>query len=184
MNSLWRTYFLLVIGSIVFTCATVIVDWLSIQEDAKKELSYVNTIIAHPMVALLDKNEALLEMLGKRLVEINYSQNKEHAQRLLTEQTEQNNDLVGIGLALPSGQLILTSSNISPDKLPNFLEKEETSASFTQTLNADVMVVGRTYYLDAIQQWVIPIRKRILDNNNNVIAVMTSGLRLASNTSP
>lgn len=80
MNSLWRTYLLFVIGSIAFTCVTIFTDWQSIQEESNKELSYVNTIIAHPMVALLDKNEALLEMLGRRLVEIDYSQIKSSLQ--------------------------------------------------------------------------------------------------------
>lgn len=136
------------------------------------------------MVALLDKNEALLEMLGRRLVEIDYSQNKEFATNLLSEQVKINDDLFALGLVLPTGQLVLTSSNITPSDVPNFLTTKETSDSFTKTLNSDVMVVGRTYYLEALQDWVIPIRKRILDNNNKTIAVMAAALKLESVTSP
>jgi diguanylate cyclase (GGDEF)-like protein len=184
MNSLWRIYFLLVLASVLFTCAMVVIDWIDIKEASKKELVYANSIISHPMASLLDKNEALLDVLGSRLVEINFTKNHAQALTLISEQLDKNQDLVGFGLALPSGRLILTTSNLNPDKLPNLLHKKETSTSFKKAMKSNDMVVGRTYYLTALQQWIIPIRKRIVDHNNNVIAIMTSGLKLNSVNSP
>jgi len=43
------------------------------------------------------------------------------------------------------------------------------------------MVIGRTTYFKALQEWVIPIRKAIRDENNKVLGVMAAGILNAKN---
>mgnify|MGYP001069028988 CR=1 FL=1 len=105
----------------------------------------------------------MLESLGNRLLEIGVS-NQTKASGLLDKHLTANPELAALGLALPSGQLVLTSSNLATAK-GHLLDKEETTRDFQQSLNTNRMVVGRAYYMPALKQWVIPLRKRIVDEN-------------------
>ncbi|MBV1951457.1 MAG: diguanylate cyclase, partial [Cycloclasticus sp.] len=177
INPLWKTYFFIAVMSILFTAAATFVDYQRIEESARDELKYSNSLVTHSTHNLLAKQELLLDVLGKRLLRIGVM-NKTEASTLLDAMLENNVELGGLGLALPSGQLILTSSNFPAGKLPNLLERGEARESFKASLQSDKMVMGRTYYVTALQQWLIPLRKRIIDTDGRVVAVMTSGVKL------
>lgn len=174
MNALWKTYFVIALMSIVFTLAATFVDWQRIEDRARSELNYSNGLVSHSIHNLFDKHELLLELLGNRLLEIGVTDQIKSSNLLDTFLTA-NPELGGLGLALPSGQLIVTSSNLAKAK-DNLLDKEETLKSFKQSLSTNKMVVGRTYYVPALKQWLIPLRKRIVDKNGRTVAVMTSGI--------
>jgi len=159
------------------------ISWLDIKDNARIELQYANTLVTRSMQQVLNKDEALLEVLGTSLIELEAMQQTEKAQALINELLRKNPDLAGIGLADPSGQLIMTSFNIDRKNLPNLLTTPETSASFKRAMAVDAMVIGRTYYMKALQTWVIPLRYRIIDEQGEVIAVMTTGLKLDSTDS-
>ncbi|MDN3686108.1 hypothetical protein QW180_31145 [Vibrio sinaloensis] len=55
---------------------------------------------------------------------------------------------VGLGLANPQGDLLEVSSNLPLDSLPNLKQQEESRDSFIQTLDANRLVIGRTYLLN------------------------------------
>ena len=156
------------------------ISWLDIKDNARVELKYANKIVTRSMQQVLNKDEALLEILGERLIELSAAHQLDTAQELINDLLRNNTDLAGIGLADPSGQLTLTSFNIDRENLPNLLTTDETTASFKRAMDHDHMVVGRTYYMKALQAWVIPLRYRITDSQGVVTAVMTTGIKLDS----
>ncbi len=178
INPLWKTYFFIASMSVLFTAAATFVDYQRIEESARNELKYSNALVTHSIHNLLDKQELLLDALGKKLVKAGIM-NKAKSSTLLDAMLKSNPELAGLGLALPSGQLIVTSSNFSSGKLPNLLDKEDTRKSFKAARHSDEMVMGRTYYMTSLKQWLIPLRKRILDADGRVVAVMTSGVKLS-----
>ena len=163
--------------------AMIYIGWLDIKSEASVELRYTNNIVTSSMQQVLHKNEALLEILGERLIELESELETVRAQNLVNNLLRGNPDLAGIGLADTDGQLVLTSFNIDRDKLPNLMNTPETTATFKQALNADHMVIGRTYYMPALRDWVIPLRYRIMDEWGKVSAVMTTGIKLESSDS-
>jgi len=177
-SSLWKTYFFLAVTSVIFILTAVFMDYKRIEDSARRELKYLNSLVSYSVHNLFDKQELLLEILGNRLLEIGVA-DKARASTLLDTMLQANPELVALGLALPSGQLVLTSSNFLPGELPNLLDKEDTRKSFNESLHSDLMVIGRTYYLAELQQWLVPLRKRILDADGRVIAVMTSGVKFS-----
>jgi diguanylate cyclase (GGDEF)-like protein len=182
-SNLWKTYGFIVVSSMVTALVMSYISWLEIKDNARIELEYANKIVTHSMQQVLNKDEALLEVLGARLIELEAMQQPEKSQVLINELLRKNPDLAGIGLADPSGQLIITSFNIDRENLPNLLTTPETRASFKRAMAIDAMVIGRTYFMKALQTWVIPLRYRITDEQGEVLAVMTTGLKLNSTDS-
>ena len=181
LNPLWRTFIFIVVASFVTAAAIIYVEWRNIKSEASKELLYANNIMTSSIQSVFHKNEALLKILGERLVELGALESPDSLSwNLVDDLLKDNPELAGIGLANPDGQLVLTSFNIDRKKLPNLLETPETADSFKQALNSKSMVVGRTYYMKALAQWRIPLRYRISNAQGKVTAVMTTGLKLDS----
>jgi len=182
-NTLWRTYVFIVVVSCLSAVTMAYLEWQHVKQTSRTELKYANRIVTSSMRVLLHKSEALLQILGERLIELDSVQQSGKALTLVDALLENNPELAGFGLADPSGQLVLTSFNIDRQKLPNLLKKKETAVSFRQALETNAMVVGRTYYMQALGEWVIPARYRITNHEDEVVAVMTTGFKLGSNHS-
>ena len=86
--------------------------------------------------------------------------------------------LIGFALFYPDGSTKSVSSTLQNVLFPNLLSDDNTKIWFKQALMRDQMTIGRPYYLQALKKWLIPIRKRIVDKQGNVIGIIASGLDL------
>ena len=180
-NPLWRTYLFILCSSLVMAIAMVYFEWKDIKNATIKELQSANKIMASSAKSVLNKNEALLQVLGERLIELDALEHSSSMSlKLIDNLLKNNQEIAGFGLAEPSGQLVVTSSNMDRQKIPNLLESPTTAKTFKQALNSSSMVIGRTYYMEALKQWIIPLRYRITDENGDVVAVMATGLKVNS----
>jgi len=181
-NGIWRTYGFILIVSMLSAMLLLYLNWNQIQRDARSEIKYANNLVSRSTELLLQKNESFLRIIGERLIELGaYNQsNLSEAQELINKELADNQELAGFGLATITGELFLTSSSIDQNKLPNLLEQPETRESFIRALNEDKLILGRTLYLEALNQWLIPIRHRLTDNKGKVLGVMASAFKLDS----
>jgi hypothetical protein len=175
---LWRTYLFIVLFSITAAGAFLYLKWLDIKHAAGTEQTYANNLVSNSMETLLRKNETMLKILGLRLVELLESGQTQAAQLVIDSVLTQNKELAGVGLVNPQGDLILTSSNLDRSALPNLLSLPESAETFKHALNSEGLVMGRTYFMTALSEWLMPVRVPIFDNMGNVVAVMTTGFRL------
>lgn len=183
LKHLWRIYLFIILISLFFATYLTYLSWQEIKRDAKSELTYANNIVTSSMRSVLLKNQAFLKLLGERLIELGSFKNNEESKKLIDDMLEKNPDLAGFGLADTSGNLFLTSFNIDRTRLPNLLTNEDTADTFKKALESSTMVMGRTYYMNALNEWVIPLRYRIKANNGNIAGVMTTGLKLDATSS-
>jgi len=180
-SALWRTYLFIVGFSIIAASTFLYLKWLDIKHAANTEQTYANNLVTNSMEALLRKNETMLKVLGERLVELVAQGETSAAQIAVDAALASNPEFSAVGLAKPSGKIILASSNIAPPLVvPNLLSVDEVRESFEKSLLSDKLVMGRTYYMQPIDEWVIPIRLRIKNKKDEVSAVVMSAIRLGS----
>src|SRR5690606_7928547 len=60
----------------------------------------------------------------------------------------------------------------------NLLTMEHTRPAFEAALESDKMVLGRSYYFNRIQQWIIPVRKALRSDQGEVVAVLSGAVKL------
>ena len=179
-RSLWRLYGFIVLSSVAVGLGVLYLQWRNVEQAAVTELRYANAQVVDTMQVVLDKYESLLELLGERLLELGGLDGTPAARSLVDHLLEKNPELVGFGLADTEGDLLLTSSNIDRDRVPNLRRAPETAATFEQALAARRMVIGRTYYMAAVKRWIIPMRYALRDGDGRAVAVMATGLALES----
>ena len=182
-RGLWRIYLFISVTSVVLAVAVLFQQWRSVEQGADHELEYAGRLVATSLEMVMRKYESLLALVGERLLELDGLQGSDRAQAVVDVLLARNPELAGFGLADLRGRLVLTSSNIDRTRLPDLSRAPETADTFRRVLEADRMVVGRTYFMPALDRWVIPMRYPLRDAGGRVVAVMTTGLKLESSHS-
>ena len=87
-----------------------------------------------------------------------------------------NDSLIGFGAIDVNGDYLFVSNNIDTATLPNLKHYPATRDSFERTLESQGAVVGRTYFFEPLDSWVIPLRKALRDETGDPIAVLATGI--------
>ena len=141
------------------------------------ELAYLNRILSSSLTLNFDQQEIMLDLLGRQLLAADSSATIEQSRKLLDDILLHNETLLAFGLANLDGEIKVGSSNLQLDKMPNLKRLESSRKSFLKAMEVDRMVLGRTYFLPALGNMIIPIRKGIRDSENRLIGMMTAGIK-------
>jgi len=176
-KNIWLIYNVFLVMGLVYLVATAYSRWEEIRQSAVVELAYLNRIFASSITLNFDQQEIMLDLLGRQILVDKSTQSNTRTRRLLDKILQQNNSLLAFGLANMDGDIVVGSSNLDLDRMPNLKELENSAKSFVKAIQIERMVLGRTYFLAALDDLVIPIRKGIRGDDNQVIGVMTAGIK-------
>jgi len=143
------------------------------------ELTYVNRLLVEGMRGTLIAQESRLRMLGEQLLRLDIASDPENGRDLIEEMRRLDDGMVGFGLARADGQLVLVSGLAAESRLPNLMQGEATRESFREAVKGRGLSVGRPYFMEALGEWVIPLRVGLPDKFGEVQWVMTAGMNLA-----
>ncbi len=176
-KNIWLIFYILLFIGSIYLASSIYSSWNNIQTKTAEELSYLNKIFSSSVTSTFDQQEIMLELLGQQLTNKNLSVDVKEKTNILDKLVNQNSSLIGMGLSNVDGQLIEASSNVNLKKMPNLKQNSNSRESFLRTLDSQRMVLGKTYFLGALNSWVIPIRKAIRDEEHNLAGVMTAGIK-------
>jgi diguanylate cyclase (GGDEF)-like protein len=176
-KNIWLIYYAFFALGLVYLVVSSASRWEALKTDAVVELAYLNRILSSSLTLNFDQQEIMLELLGRQLLTDDPSLDIQQTRELLDDILSRNNTLLAFGLANLDGDITLGSSNLNLDKMPNLKYLENSRKSFLKALEVERMVLGRTYFLPALGDMVIPIRKGIRDSDNQLIGMMTAGIK-------
>ena len=177
-KNIWMLFILLFAGSLLFFVTLSYLRWQTVNEEHQVKQENLIRLVSHASHSLFTNQEIILDILGTELTKDPDFLLEVKKQPLLDHLLTLNPAIVGFGLARPDGKLTFISSNLDLGPLPNLLQQPESRASFLLALQSNRMVLGRTYYMEAAGEWLIPIRKAIRDKQGHTLGVMTAGLRI------
>ncbi|MGD2173050.1 MAG: EAL domain-containing protein [Gammaproteobacteria bacterium] len=176
-KNIWLIYKLFLFLGLGYLVATAYTRWDEIKSGAAVELAYLNRVFSSSVTLNFDQQEIMLDLLGRQILNDDSPDRWQRAESLLDSVLKQNESLLAFGLANLDGDIIVGSSNLDLSKMPNLKRFDNSRATFLKALDVDRMVLGRTYFLAALDDLVIPIRKGIRDSENNLIGMMTGGIK-------
>lgn len=179
-KTLWRIFLFILISSLVSAMLVLFHQWKDIKRETFDQLESTNRTISNSAIAVLELQESLLRIVGLRLVELHRQNEFAKANDLINQTLQQNPFLAGFGLSDLDGNLFITSGNLEQSQLPNLLKKAETRDSFQKALESDVMVLGRTYFMESAGRWLMPARFRLIDESQQTVGVMATGFTIDS----
>lgn len=176
-KTLWSIYYIFLVLGLVYLVVTTYSRWEELKNVAAIELEYLNRIFLSSVTLNFDQQEIMLDLLGRQILAGSAHENTETTRDQLDSVLQKNKSLIAFGLANLEGDITVGSSNLDLNKMPNLKKFENSRLSFDKALQLDRMVLGRTYFLPAIDDLVIPIRKGIRDSSGRLIGMMTAGIK-------
>ena len=176
-RNIWLIYKLFLFLGLVYLVGTTWSRWSELNNGSEVELAYLNRVFSSSVKLSFDQHEVMLDLLGLQILSDESGDRGPRAQGLLDNLLQHNESLLAFGLANLDGDIIVASSNLDLGKMPNLKRFENSRKTFLKAMEADHMVLGRTYFLPAVNDLVIPIRKGIHDNQGNLIGMMTAGIK-------
>lgn len=177
-RNIWSLFWLVIGSGLAVLLLALYLAWQNTLEDFQSQHSARVELIAQTLSDMLDTQEVILDVAAIELLRSGHVDGDWEVLPILDTIYRASPVLVGVGLALPNGQLVKVSSSVDHTNLPNLLEREETRDGFRAAMSSYGPVVGRTYYMRAAEEWIIPLRKAVRDDQGGVIAVMSAGLRV------
>ncbi|WP_286336636.1 bifunctional diguanylate cyclase/phosphodiesterase [Hydrogenimonas cancrithermarum] len=147
-------------------------------EKFRTELVYLSKAAQSTTLHYLMQQEMLLDLLGSEITRSGRTVRREHLQALFDRLMKINPAIAGFAISDPDGNVYIVSSNNDPEKIPNLKQQPESRQTFLEALDSQYMVPGRVYYLNAIDTWILPLRKAIRTQDGKVLAVISIGLKL------
>lgn len=178
-RNIWSLFFFFTFSGLIFLFYVSYLKWQGINQGYCERQHSIVTLLANTTHSLLVTEEMMLDVLGNELIKDETYKHQVATRRILNDLLKLNPSIGGFGLATPDGHLTLVSSSLDIKKLPNLREQNESKESFEYALKKDKMVLGRTYFMESLNEWVIPMRKSLRDPDGRVLAVMTAGLRVS-----
>ena len=170
-KNIWTLFYILLLGGFIFLGITAYYKWHSIYEKYLTAQINIVRLIANASHSLFSSQEMMLTILGNEIL-------KDNDTRILDDLLKINPSIVGFGFSDPDGNLLYVSSNMTKSKLPNIKMQPTSQDSFLYALTQNKMVLGRTYFMKALNEWVIPVRQTIRDRDGTIKGMMTAGLRI------
>lgn len=171
----WLLFYLIAFIGAVLVASAIYLKHEGLIKEAQIEQRYVTKIFNNQITSLFIKYETILDLIGDE-----FTLNKTLNIQILDKTNSKTELLVGFGLFTPDGSLWFSSSNLNKITFPNLLANKDTKKWFKETLQQDQLNIGKPYLLSAINKWVIPIRKRLINSQGEVFAVMTTGIDLSA----
>lgn len=180
-NNIWKIFYLLSVVAILLLSTILYYNYKEISQRHSTQMEYYTQIVAKSIEADFMQKETLLSVVGRRVFTEHKSSSNEEIEELFNLMLKDNPYIVTLGLADKNGQLLVSSSNVAKQDI-NFIESDNTSYDFKNSLNSSHMVVSKTYYFDAIGEWIIPLRKTLRDDDGNILGVIVAGMKNSKNT--
>lgn len=156
----------------------IISDWLfrDTQEKLYSDLTHTAAVLDQYYQQSFNHRELSLASVGYRLLDIT-GPNQDSlrlvsARRYLSDYSE----LKAFGLSDTTGQLTTFTGHKKGVKNPSLVSSEKSRRSFLLAKQADRMVIGEVYFFEALNQWMLPIRVPLRDEDGKLLALNTSAI--------
>ena len=178
LSSLRRIFLLLVV--ILTFCllgAFMYID-NDTRQDRLRDLAYTSSVLKEYYELSFHQWELTLISVGRRLAEIETQEERANYAGEALKLYEK--ELLALGFATPDGQITMFKGVTMSDSLPNLMSSERTRRSFELARSRKHISVGECYYFTNVEDWIIPIRVPIYDDDGELMAVNTSAFDYSS----
>ncbi|MDT8386841.1 MAG: EAL domain-containing protein [Thiogranum sp.] len=152
--------------------------WVQAEREARDTLFYINQQIAQSTRATFIKYDTILRVVGQELLRVGALENPEAGRRIIEDVAIADQGMVGFGFVRPDGQILLVNGIPAGKSLPNLLQQRESASSFREALDSPILQAGRPWFMKLFNEWVIPVRTTLRNDEGEPLAVMTAGYRI------
>lgn len=173
-KNIWALFYLIIIIGSGLLGVAVYNKYNEILKETKNDQLYLSHVFYNTLDSLFSQQEVIQNLIANE-----YITKQNFASNSLDVALQQNYLSAGIWIFSKQGDLLVTSSNLKKQRISNLLTHNNTRNWFRETLESPKMIIGRAYFLNSLNRWILPLRKKIVNDQGETIAVISTGLDLA-----
>lgn len=169
-NKIWLLFYFILFISTSLLITTVYLKKEVLLNEIKSDQLYINKVFNNYLNSLLIQHETVHNLITNEYLHNPYFNNQTLASVLI-----QNPLTANIAVFSKEGELLHSGSNFE-DKIENLLTNQDTKKWFKEALDSPKMIIGKVYFAKYINKWVMPIRKRVITKEGDVIALISTAI--------
>ncbi|MCH8537073.1 MAG: EAL domain-containing protein [Alkalimonas sp.] len=152
---------------------------LVMQEHSQHQHTQVQQL-SSSVQSLLSVQQVLADLYHDEFVQLVKAESLDMARgtSLLDHLMHNNRFATAYAVSKLDGEILLVSSNRTIAQLGNLRQYAQDHGEFEQALDTDRLVLGRTYYIEPLNSWTIPVRMALRAPDGQPIAMMALGVSL------
>lgn len=154
--------------------------WFEVKDDRYRDMAYSSIIIDNYFGLSFQQRDISLRILGNRMLEIEGPERDSIRFSLIAEALNNYRDMLAIGLADTTGQIITFTGDSTSQNLHNLTDSSRSRRSFLAAKSAQQLLIGEAYYFERVNDWIVPIRVPLRDNEGNLLALNTAAVSIDS----
>ncbi len=176
-RSVLRTmFFYIFLGITLFTAYLIFSTWREIKNDRLADLNYTAGVIKSYYELTFRQWELTLTSVGKRISEITGPNKAAERLAYAKEALSYYDELLAFGYAETDGQISTFTGLASNDSLPNLRLSPNSRRSFDLVNEKSGIVIGESYYFPNVNDWILPVRVPIVNEDSVMVAVNTTAI--------
>ena len=168
----WLIYYVLISIGALLLMVNVNSKYDELLSKKQHEQLYITKIVAADISTLLAKHEVMIDLISENFIK-NQKLNQSLARRIL----QKSDLLIGFFIFDNEGKLKEKTANL-PDKNYDLKPEARFYSRFKKVLQQDSIMLSRPLYSSNLRKWIIPLKKRLRDKDDNIIGVMMSAIDL------
>lgn len=169
----WFVYYCLIALGAILLCVNINNRYNELLSEKKYEQQYITKIVASDIDSTLAKYETMIDLVNE-----DFNEDQNLNQNIIKNILHKSDLLIGFLLYNTDGTLHTKSDNLPESKRYRLKPEQHYYSWFLSGLKTDKMMINKPRFSPILKQWVIPIQKRLVDHDGNVIGMMTSFLDL------
>ncbi|WP_113906826.1 bifunctional diguanylate cyclase/phosphodiesterase [Aliidiomarina celeris] len=160
------------------------ITWQRTLSAQQQELRYLSGVLTQGFRSYFSTQDTVLRALGEELIYRGTLESAQRGESYLRRAQGSHSAMLGYALFDTSGEFVVGSVDQLVTEVPSMLADPVTAEEFIRVLETGRFQVGRPRYFEPLQEWLIPLRAPIFDANDEIVAVMSAGLRLDAPDAP
>ncbi|MCH8501569.1 MAG: EAL domain-containing protein [Aliidiomarina sp.] len=156
---------------------TAIALWLRTTNQHERELAHLSELQAQTVISQLSIIERFLKTIGEDVATIPDENFVEMAAERLRKSTQYHLNVEGIALIDPHGRFLAADFDIDQENytLP---EENRILGDYLDMMNEPRFQIGRPYFFDPLQRWVIPLRQPVFNARGQLLGSVSVAYRI------
>jgi diguanylate cyclase (GGDEF)-like protein len=161
---------------LVFALIYGVYAWSSVYTEKMTELRNLTDLAARSSNMFFRRYGQVLPLLAEDLQEASAAERPAAARLLLARYQKAQPELARINLFDANANLLASSGSADPAAVSGFRADPAFNEGFKDALRRDGLVIGRAMYGVFVQDWIIPLRLRVLEPGTGRIAFVVSAV--------
>jgi diguanylate cyclase (GGDEF)-like protein len=177
-KNLWLAFYCIAVFWSLLTAAAAYYTYQNVYHDISLEQKNITKISANSLGSTFKQYETILHIVAEELIRDDSADDKDAIYSILSSAVNMDKTILAFGVFNVKGEPVVSAPSLPNPNKESLLSESQTQETFLETLKATDVVLGRTYFSEALGQVILPFRKAVRNTEGKTLFVLSLAVSL------